>query len=175
MGQPLAGRPARVARRLERGQDVVVEEVRERPVPDVVEQPGHAQGLDDEPLRGRRLAEPDQGGPQARVQRPCPQPGLVHDAEAVGEARVLGRREDPAGALELADPAHPLEPGGVEQVLLGDVLVGQAGERRLVGRQALGQLDVAVDRVADEVDRRERVSSRHRPVRPLPRVARPSA
>ena len=61
----------------------------------------------------------------------------MHDAQAMGEARVLGRREDPARALELADPAEPLEPGGVEQVLLGDVLVGQAGRRRLGGESRL--------------------------------------
>ena len=83
----------------------------------------------------------------------------MHDAQAVGEARVLGGREDPAGALQLADPAQPLEPGRVEQVLLGDVLVGESGERGLGGRQALGQLDVPVDRVADEVDRGERVAA----------------
>ena len=89
----------------------------------------------------------------------------MHDAQTVGEARVLGGREDPAGALELADPAQPLEPGRVEQVLLGDVLVGQPGRAGLVRREPLGQLDVAVDRVADEVDRGERVA-RHQRVTP---------
>ena len=92
--------------------------------------------------------------PEDRVERPRPQPGLVHDAEAVGEARVLGRREDPAGALELADPAQALEPRACR--------AGpprrrprRAGRRRgLAGAQALGQLDVAVDGVADQVDRR---------------------
>ena len=86
----------------------------------------------------------------------------MHDAQAVGEARVLGGREDPARALELADPAQPLEPGRVEQVLLGDILVGEAGDRGFGRRQALGQLDVPVDRVADEVDRGERVAA-HQP------------
>ena len=47
----------------------------------------------------------------------------------------------------------------VEQVLLGDVLGGQPGGRGLGRRQALGQLDVAVDRVADQVDRGERVAA----------------
>ena len=93
----------------------------------------------------------------------------MHDPEAVGEPRVLGGREDPARALELADPAQPLEPGGVEQVLLGDVLVGQPGGRRLGRGQALGQLDVPVDRVADQVDRGERLPA-HRSVR-APRSA----
>ena len=82
--------------------------------------------------------------------------------EAVGEPRVLGGREDPARALELADPPQPLEPGGVEEVLLGDVLVRQPGRRRLVRPQSLGQLHVAVDGIADQVDRGERVASHAR-------------
>ena len=108
------------------------------PWPDVVEEPGHAQGLDDEALgRDRRaVGRGGEGGAQARVERARPQPGLVHDAEAVGEARVLGRREDPARALELADPAQPLQPGGVEEVLLGDVLGGQPGRGRFGRRRA---------------------------------------
>ena len=65
VGQPLAGGPAGVGRRRERGQDVVVEEVGERPVPDVVEQPGDPQRLDDEPLRGDRLAGAAQRRPQS--------------------------------------------------------------------------------------------------------------
>ena len=136
VGQPLAGRPARVGRRREGGQHVVVEEMGERPVADVVEQAGHPQRLDDEAL-GRDAARRPRASvaAQARIERARPEAGLVHDAEAVGEARVLGGREDPAGALELADPAQPLEPGRVEQVLLGDVLVGQPGGRRL-GRRS---------------------------------------
>jgi hypothetical protein len=38
---------------------------------------------------------------------------------------MFGRREDPARALELADPPEPLEPRTVEKVLLGNVLGGQ--------------------------------------------------
>ena len=45
----------------------------------------------------------------------------------------------------------------VEEVLLGDVLGGQPGRGRLGRTEPLGQLDVPVDRVADEVDRGERV------------------
>ena len=145
---------------------MVVEEVGERPVADVVEQAGHPQRLDDQALGRDGLAGARPGSrAKARVERARPQARLVHDPEAVGEARVLGRREDPARALELADPAQPLEPGGVEQVLLGDVLVGQPGRRGLVAGQALGQLDVAVDRVADQVDRaRTGGASRGHPV-----------
>ena len=123
VGQPLAVGPAGVGGCAVRGQDVVVEEVCERPVPDVVQQPRHPHRLDDEPLRWGRLAETDQRGPKAGVQRPCPQPGLVHDPETVREAGVLRGREDPPRALQLADPAQALEPCGVEEVLLGDVLV----------------------------------------------------
>ena len=142
-----------------RGQDVLVEEVGERSVPDVVEQAGHPQRLDDQAL-GRDAGRRPRAGSRAGSGRAtAPRARLVHDAQAVGEARVLGGREDPARALELADPAQPLEPGGVEQVLLGDVLVRQAGGRGLGRRQALGQLDVPVDRVADEVDRGERVAA----------------
>ena len=61
VGQPLAGRPARVGRRGERRQDVVVEEMGERAVPDVVEQAGHPQGLDDQALRRERFTGRDQG------------------------------------------------------------------------------------------------------------------
>ena len=96
--------------------------------------------------------------PERREELARPQPGLVHDPEAVREPRVLGRREHPARALELADPAQPLDPGRVEQVLLGRVLVGQSGRRGLLGGQPLRQLDVGVDRVADQVDRAERVA-----------------
>ena len=85
VGEALAGRPARVGRRREGGQDVVVEEVGERPVPDVVEQPGHPQRLDDEALGRRRLAERRRSvAAQARVERARPQPGLVHDARGRG-------------------------------------------------------------------------------------------
>ena len=159
VGQPLPVRPSRVGRRLEVGQDMVVEEVGERPVPDVVEEPGHPQGLDRQALRRDRLVRVRERRPQARVERPCPEARLVHDPEAVGEPRVLGGREDPAGALELADAAQPLEPRRVEQVLLGGLLGGQPCRRRLVACQPLGQLHVPVDRVADEVDRGERLAA----------------
>ena len=106
------------------------------------------------PSDGIGAPSPDagKGGAQARIERARPQPGLVHDPEAVGEARVLGRREDPAGALQLADATQPLQPGRVEEVLLGDVLGGQPGRGRFSRRQPLGEFDVPVDRVADEVD-----------------------
>ena len=176
VGQPLAVRPARIGGRREGGQDVVVEEVGERPV-------ARRRGAGRPSAASRRPGPPRGAGrrrigecrPQARVERPRPEAGLVHDPEAVGEPRVLGRREDPAGALQLADAAQPLEPRGVEQVLLGDVLGGQPGGRRLVRRQPLGQLDVPVDRVADEVDRGERLAAHARSGHPDPHLGGPRA
>ena len=115
-------------------QDVLVEEVGERPVPDVVEQAGDAQRLDDEALGRDGLAgRQRQRRAERRVERPGPEAGLVHDAEAVGEPGVLGRREDPAGALELADAPEALQPRGVEEVLLGDVLGGSPASRASSG------------------------------------------
>ena len=70
----LAGPPG-IGRRREAGQDVVVEEVGERPVPDVVEQAGHPQGLGDEALgrdgfaglgRGRAAGSGRASGPTGR-------------------------------------------------------------------------------------------------------------
>ena len=102
------------------GQDLVVEEVGERAVPDVVEEAGHPQRLDDQALRRGGRPGGDAARAQARIERPRPESRLVHHAQTVGEPRVLGGREDPSGALELADPAEPLDPRRVEQVLLGD-------------------------------------------------------
>ena len=134
-----------------RREHVRVEEMRERPVADVMEQARDAQRLDDQPLR-RRGAGAGEGRSQGGIEVARPQAGLVHDAQAVREPAVLGGREDPARALELAHTPQPLHPGGVEQVLLGGVLLGQARGASLARPQPLGQLDVAVDRIADEVD-----------------------
>ena len=161
MGQPLGTVTARIGRRAERRQHVIVEEVGERPVPDVVEQTGDAQRLDHESLgRDRLLAGRHERCAQAWIEGTGPQAGLVHDPEAVREARMLGGREDPARALKLADAAQALQPRGVEEVLLGDVLGRQPGYGRRVGRQPLAELEVPVDRVADEVDGRKRVTAR---------------
>ena len=69
----------------------------------------------------------------------------VHGAQRMLEARVLGGREHPPGALQLVDPAQPLQPGGVHEVLL----------RRLAGH-ATGaptrDAKVSVDGIAREID-----------------------
>ena len=74
VGQPLAGRPPRVRRRGEGGEDVVVEEVGERPVADVVEEPGDPERLDDEALAtgAASPARRPSVRPQRRVERPAP-------------------------------------------------------------------------------------------------------
>ena len=155
MGQALAPDAPGIRRRGEVAQDVLVEEVGERPVPDVMQQPGQPQRLHDQPLRGRLRARlrRSQGRPQAGIKVAGPQPCLVHDAQAVREAAVLGRREDPTSALQLADATHPLDPRRVEQVAFGRRFGRQAEPTRAFRREALRQLDVAVDRIADEIDR----------------------
>jgi hypothetical protein len=129
-------------------------------VADIVEESRDPQRLDDEALRREWLTRRQrrERAAERRLERPRPLPGEVHDPQPVGEARVLSGREDPARALELADPAEALQPGRVEQVVLGRVLVREPGGGRFAAGQALRELDVAVDRVADEVDRRERVA-----------------
>ena len=132
-------------------QHVLVEEVGERPVTHVVEKPGQPKRLDHQAFGRWRFGRLGfgQGGEQARIQMTRPQAGLVHDPQAVGEAAVFGRREDPSGALELADAAHPLQPGGIEKVAFGGGLLFESQAARAIGRQSLGQLDIAVNRVAD--------------------------
>ena len=108
-------------------------------VADVVEEAGQAQRLHDQGLRRRlgvQVAE-------RRVEVARPLAGQVHGTHGVLEARVLGGGEDPPGALQLVDAAEALQPGMVDHVLLG----------RSAGHAArLGDPDVAVDRVAREVD-----------------------
>ena len=84
MGQALAAGPPRIGRGGEGGQDLLVEEMRERAVPDVVQQPGHPQGLHDQALGRDGFGGTDQLAAQAGVQRPCPHAGLVHDARGRG-------------------------------------------------------------------------------------------
>src|SRR5207244_5109765 len=92
---------------------VLVEEVAEWTMPDVMEQAGHPHRLLDHGDRGRVRAS----GGQRRVKVPRPLAGQVHRAERVLEARVLGGRENPPGALQLVDAPEALEPGAVDKVL----------------------------------------------------------
>ena len=79
----------------------------------------------------------------------------MHNAEAMREAAVFGGGEDPACALQLADPAQPLQPRAVEQIFFSSLFWRVAGGRGPLRREALGELDIPVDRVADQVDRLE--------------------
>src|SRR3982750_3209129 len=86
---------------------------------------------------------------------------------------MFGRREDPSRALELADSTKPLEPRAVEEVLLGDLLVAKSSGDGVRPGDPFCQLHVAVDRVADEVDRPKRMA-RHLSPRTARRRAEPS-
>ena len=55
----------------------------------------------------------------------------------------------------LGDAAQALQPRAVEEILLGRLLGGVTGSRCPFGGEALGELDITVDRVADQVDRLE--------------------
>src|SRR5256886_13990060 len=68
----------------------------------------------------------------------------MHGTKRVLKARMLAAGEDPPGRLELVNPAQSLQPGMIEQVLLG---------RDAVPVDALGDLDIAVQRIGYQVDR----------------------
>ena len=117
---------------------VLVEEMAEGAVADVVQQARqphrllHRPGAGDVPMY---LA-------QRRIEVTGPFPGQVHRPQRVLEARVLGGREHPPRRLQLVDASQALEPGVVDQLLLGDA-------RHAAG---LGDPQVAIDGVAGEVD-----------------------
>ena len=120
------------------GQEVLVEEVPERAVPHVVQQGGHPhQRLDVGPAGQVRADLPE--AVVELVDRPA---GQVHGPQNVLEAGVLGRGEDPPGGLQLVDLPQPLDPGVVDDLLLGDLALRQPGRR--------GEGDVPMDRVVAE-------------------------
>ena len=164
MSQPFGPRPAGIGWRLECDQDMLIEEVGKRTMTDIVEQARDPEGLDHDAFGGNPITARGQGGSKAGIEAAGPGPGLVHHTQAVGEPAVFGRGEDPAGTLELADPTEALQPGRVQQILLGAGLGGQPEGGRVGRLEPLRQLDVAVDRVADEVGGRERVAAHGRRV-----------
>ena len=97
----------RLVRLPEAGQKMRVEKMAEGPVADVVQQPGQPQQALDVAAAGHVGA----GFRQAVVQRGYGAAGHVHDADDVLEARMLGRRENPPGGLQLMDLPQPLQPG----------------------------------------------------------------
>jgi len=114
-------------------QVVLVEEMPERAMPDIVEEAGHPQGLFDTGRRGRIARNLLQVG----IQLPRPLPAEVHRAERVLKTGVFATGKHPPCRLELVNPAQPLQPWMVEQVLLG----------RAFPVQSLGDLDVPVQRI----------------------------
>ena len=57
----------------------------------------------------------------------------------------------------MSAPVAIVGAGPVGQI--GDILVRESGKCGFGRRQSLGQIDIPVDRVADEVDRGERVAA----------------
>ena len=134
---------------------VLVEEVGERPVAHVVEQSREPHRLGHQALGGsrRRRLHDGQRVSQARVQMAGPQRRFVHHTQAVREPAVLGSGKYPARALQLADAPHALKPGRIDEIAFGGRLVRKTQASRTVRRETFRQFDVAVDRVADEIDR----------------------
>ncbi len=129
--------PDQLMRQVVVDQKVVVEEVAERPVPDVVEQPRGAQQLFDQRRRGRV----GEDRAQRRIELLGQPPGQMHRAERMLEAAMLRRRVHPARRLQLGHAPQPLHPRGVDQVLLG----------RLAGHAARTRVEnVLMDGVGDE-------------------------
>ena len=71
--------------------------------------------------------------------------GEVHGAQRVLEARMLRGRENPPCALQLMDPAQPLQPRGIDEVLFRGSTSNPAGA-------PFGDAKVSVDGVARKVD-----------------------
>ena len=131
------------------GEEVVVEEVAERSVADIVQQPGHPHQLFDQRHR-RRVGELRL---ERRVKLAREAPRQVHGAEGVLEAAVLGGREDPARGLQLRHAPEALHPRRVDQVLLGRLA------RRGIGPRIE---DVPVDGIGDEAAALVGVDAFHR-------------
>ena len=77
----------------------------------------------------------------------------MHHTKAVRETTVFGSREDPTCALQLTDAPESLQPRRVKEILFGRLLHEVAERCGTLWRESLRQLDVAVDRIADQVDR----------------------
>ena len=108
------------------GQEMGVEEVPERPVAHVVQQGGQAHERLDVAAAGHVRAHLVEALEQDG-HRPA---GQVHGPQDVLEAGVLGRGIDPPGGLQLVDLPQPLDPGVVDDPLLGDLALRQARPAR---------------------------------------------
>src|ERR1700682_403315 len=68
----------------------------------------------------------------------------MHRAQGMLKSRMLAAGEDPPGRLELVNAPQSLQPGVIEQVLLGSDTAAV---------DPLGDLDVAVQRIGHQVHR----------------------
>ena len=94
------------------GQEVLVEEMAERPVADIVQQGGHPhQRLDIAPA-----GHVGAGFAKAFVQRGHRPACQVHRPKHVLKPRMLGRRKDPPCGLQLMNLPQPLKPRMVDQL-----------------------------------------------------------
>ena len=125
-------------------EEMLVEEVAERPVAHVVQQARHPQQRLDIAAAGGVGARLLQAGIES-LGGPA---GQVHDPDHVRKPRVLGRGIDPPGGLQLVNVPQPLHPRIVDDLPLGDLARRESSARR--------ERDVAVDRVVGEVGGVER-------------------
>ena len=153
--ESLPRRAARVIGGWELLQHLVVKEVGERSVAHIVQESGNAQCLYNEPLTWDRIATCAQLLSERTVEVACPEACLMHHAETVCKAAVFGGGEDPTCALQLTDATESLQPRCIQQILFGCLLREVAERCGTLWCESLGQLDVAVDRIADQVDRLE--------------------
>ena len=119
---------------------ILVEEMAERPMPDVVQQPSHPECLLD---AGRRRYV----GVQHRevgIELPRPPAAEVHRPQRVLKPRMLATGEHPPGRLQLMNSPQTLQPGVVEQVLLRGLAIAA---------NPLGDFDVAEQWIGDQVHR----------------------
>ena len=107
--------PQRLVGQAVAAQEMLVEEVPERSVPDVVQQAGHAQQRFHVAAAGRVRAD----FPQAVVQHRHRPAGQVHGPHDVLEPGVFGTGIDPPGGLQLVDVPQPLDPRMVDDLPLG--------------------------------------------------------
>ena len=136
-------------------QHFVIKEVGEWPVAHVVQQPRNAKRLNNEPFAWDGIAARAQLLSERTVKMARPEARLMHHPKAVRETTMFGGGEDPACALQLTDATESLQPRCIQQILFRRLLREVAERCRTLWCKSLGQLDVAVNRIADQVDRLE--------------------
>ena len=115
-----------------------VEEVPERPVAHVVQEPGQAHQRFDVAAAGHVGADLA----KAVVERSNRPAGQVHRAEDVLKPRMLGGGKDPPGGLQLVDLPQALQPRIIEYLPLAHFAFRQSHGR--------SERDISVDRIVAE-------------------------